>query len=111
MLKKLTSRGPTAEDRAKENSNTLREVMHANAVGVAALATRVAELEAELKKTKAVLAAAPKAAAPMATVAAPTAAPAAAAPRRLPTREDGESNSKSGTMTVTGARAGVPCAP
>ena len=56
MLSKLTSRGPTAKDRAKESSDTLREVMHTNAVGVAALAARVAELEAELKTTKAALA-------------------------------------------------------
>ena len=55
MLSKLISRGPTAKDRAKENSDTLREVMQTNAVGVAALAARVAELEAELKTTKAIL--------------------------------------------------------
>ena len=52
MLSKLTSRGRTAKERAKADSQTLREVMEANAVGVAALAARVAQLEAELKTTK-----------------------------------------------------------
>ena len=60
MLSKLTSLGSAAKGDAKgraqrDDRETLREVMHSNALGVAALAARVEELERELKTTKAAL--------------------------------------------------------
>ena len=56
MLSKLTSLGAAAKGRAqRDDRETLREVMHSNALGVAALAARVEELERELKTTKAAL--------------------------------------------------------
>ena len=60
MLQKLTSLGSAAKGNAKgraqrDDRETLREVMHSNALGVAALAARVEELELELKTTKAAL--------------------------------------------------------
>ena len=54
MLTKLASLGAAAKGRAqRDDRETLREVMHSNALGVAALAARVEELERELKTTKA----------------------------------------------------------
>ena len=56
MLSKLTSLSAAAKGRAqRDDRETLREVMHSNALGVAALAARVEELERELKTTKATL--------------------------------------------------------